>query len=173
VRLSQNFVYADDITYNTPALRYATEKINYHATLLIMGFNRRRMEDERRRAAEEQAANRRETDAQVLEDAERLIAAWNVRQAKRMPMLFAPTIGAALAARHWFLWVYCPACRNTSGIDLRTLDRHRGAAVTGLIPSLSCRSCRPNAPFAELVRLSRTSVTNEIRSEYSRRRLGG
>jgi hypothetical protein len=30
----------------------------------------------------------------VLEDAERLIAAWNERQSKRMPMLFSPTIGA-------------------------------------------------------------------------------
>jgi hypothetical protein len=35
-------------------------------------------------------------DAQVLEDAERLIAGWNERQAKRMPMLFSPTIGAAI-----------------------------------------------------------------------------
>ena len=34
----------------------------------------------------------------VLEDAERLIAAWNERQAKRMPILFSPTIGAAMAA---------------------------------------------------------------------------
>jgi hypothetical protein len=30
-----------------------------------------------------------------------------------MPFLFAPTIGAALAARHWFQWVYCSACRTT------------------------------------------------------------
>ncbi len=37
------------------------------------------------------------SDAQVLEDAERLIAAWNERQAKRMPMLFSPTIGATIA----------------------------------------------------------------------------
>ena len=130
------------------------------------------MEDERRRAAEKQAATCRATDAQMLEDAERLIDAWNERQAKRMPMLFAPTIGAALAARHWFLWVYCPACCNTSSIDLRTLDRHRGAAVTSLIPSLSCRSCRPNAPFAELVRLSPTSIADEIHAEYTRSRLG-
>jgi hypothetical protein len=39
-----------------------------------MGFNRRKMEDERRRIAEKEAASRRATDAQVLEDAERLIA---------------------------------------------------------------------------------------------------
>jgi len=63
-----------------------------------MGFNRRKMEDQRREAAEKEAAKRRATEARVLEDAERLIAAWNERQAKRMPMLFSPTIGAAIAA---------------------------------------------------------------------------
>jgi hypothetical protein len=97
----------------------------------------------------------------VLEDAERLITAWNERQAKRMPMLFSPTIGAAITAGYWFLWVRCPACRTINAIDLRTLDRHRDAAVTSLIPALSCRSCRPNAPFAELERLSRTSIADE------------
>jgi hypothetical protein len=80
-----------------------------------------------------------------------------------MPMLFSPTIGAAVTAGYWFLWVRCPACRTTNAIDLRTLDRHRNAAVSSLIPALSCRSCRPNAPFAELVRLSRTSVADEMR----------
>jgi hypothetical protein len=86
---------------------------------------------------------------QVLEDAERLIAAWNERQAKRMPMLFSPTIGAAITAGHWFLWVRCPACRTTNAIDLRTLDRHRDAA-----------------------RLSRTSIADEMRIEHTRRVMG-
>src|SRR5271168_3992914 len=114
------------------------------------------MEDQRRQAAEKEAAAHRATDAQVLEDAEHLIAAWNERQGQRMPMLFSPTIGAAITARYWYLWVRCPACCTTQAIDLRTLDRHRDAAVTSLIPALSCRSCRPSAPFAELVRLSPT-----------------
>ena len=113
-----------------------------------MGFNKRKLEDQRRQAAEKEAAARRATDAQVLEDAERLIAAWNERQAKRMPMLFSPTIGAAIAAGYWFLWVRCPARRTTNAIDLCALDRHRDAAVTSLIRALSCRSCRSNAPFA-------------------------
>jgi phage FluMu protein Com len=94
-----------------------------------MGFNRRKMEDQRRAAAQKEATTRRSTDAQVLEDAERLIAAWNERQAERMPMLFSPTIGAAIAAGFWFLWVRCPACRTINAIDLRTLDRHGDAAV--------------------------------------------
>ena len=111
------------------------------------------MEDQRRDAAEKEAGNRRATDAQVLEDAERLIAAWNERQAKRMPMLFSPTIGAAITAGYWFLWVRCPACRMINAIDLRGLDRHPDAAVSSLIPALSlimpaeCTVCRACAAF--------------------------
>jgi hypothetical protein len=63
-----------------------------------MGFNRRKMEAERKAKADAEADARRATDAQVLQDAERLVGAWNERQARRMPLLFAPTIGAALAA---------------------------------------------------------------------------
>jgi hypothetical protein len=37
---------------------------------------------------------------------------------------------------------------------------------------LSCRACRSNAPFAELVRLSRTSIADEMRIEHTRRVLG-
>jgi hypothetical protein len=143
-----------------------------NAAELAMGFNRRKLEDQRREAAEKKAATRRATDAQVLEDAERLIGAWNERQAKQMPMLFSPTIGAAITAGYWFLWVRCPACRTINAIDLRGLDRHPDAAVTSLIAALSCRSCRPNAPFAELVRLSRTSIADEMREEHRRRMLG-
>lgn len=90
---------------------------------------------------------------------ERLIAAWNERQARRMPLLFTPKIGAS-------------ACRTMRDIDLRTLDRHRDAAITSLIPSLSCRSCQSRAPFAELVRLSKTSVADEMRIERTHRVLG-
>jgi hypothetical protein len=135
-----------------------------------MGFNRRKLEDQRGEAAEKEAARHRATDAQVLEDAERRITAW--RQAISAPMIFSPTIGAAIKAGYWFLWVRCPACRTINAIDLWTLDRHHDAAVTSLIPALSCRSCRPNAPFAELVRLSRTSIADEMREEYRRRVLG-
>jgi hypothetical protein len=133
-----------------------------------VGFNKRKMEDARKTEADEEAAGRRGLGSQILEDAERLIAAWNERQARQMPMLFAPTIGAAIAARHWWLWVRCPACHTTNAIDLRTLDRHPDAAITSLIPALSCRSCRPNAPFAELVRLSRLSVLDEWNVERGR-----
>jgi hypothetical protein len=79
-----------------------------------MGFNRRTMEAERKGKADAEAAARRATDAQVLQDAERLIGAWNERQARRMPLLFAPTIRAALASRYHFLWVYCPRCGSST-----------------------------------------------------------
>jgi hypothetical protein len=97
----------------------------------------------------------RATDAPVLKDAERSIVAWNEHQARQMPMLFSATIDAALVSRPWFLWVRCAAYRTMQFIDLRTLDRHPNAAMASLIPALSCRLCRPNAPFAELERLSK------------------
>jgi hypothetical protein len=68
-----------------------------------MGFNRRKMEDRCRQAAEKEAAARRAIEKQILEDADHLVAVWNERQAKRMPMLFSPTIGAAIAAGYRFL----------------------------------------------------------------------
>jgi hypothetical protein len=91
----------------------------------------------------------------------------NARQAAHMPMLYSPTIEAAITAGYWFLRARCPACRTTGDVDLRTLDWHHGAAVTALIPALSCRSCRPNAPFAELVCLSKASLAEEYYAERS------
>jgi hypothetical protein len=121
-----------------------------------MGFNRRKMEDQRREAAEKEAATRRATDPQVLEDAGRLIAAWNEHQAKRMPMLFLPTIDAAIMA-----------------VDLRTLARHPDGAVT----SLSFRRC--HADRAGQMRRSQNSCAyrgraspDEMREEHRRRVLG-
>ena len=67
-------------------------------------------------------------------------------------------MGAAITAGYWFL---------------RALDWHRGAAVTALVPALSCRSCRPNAPFAELVCLSKSSVAEEYYAERSGNRWVG
>ncbi len=57
-------------------------------------------------------------------------------------------------------------------VDLRTLDRRRDATVTSLIPALSRRSGRPNAPFAELMQLSKTNIADEIREEHTPRVLG-
>jgi hypothetical protein len=129
-----------------------------------MGFNKRRMDGERAAAAAKEAEARRALGPQMLADAEKLIVTCNRRQEARMPMPFAPTIEAALLCRHWYLRVRCPACRTTGCVDLRRLDRHRQTTLTGLIPALSCRSCRPNAPFAEILCVSKTSLAEEMRS---------
>jgi len=132
-----------------------------------MGFNKRKMEDRRRKAAEQEAAARRALGPQIIEDSVKLMETWNARQGAHMPMLFSPTIEAAITAGYWFLRARCPACRTTGDVDLRLLDWHRGAAVTALIPVLSCRSCQPNAPFAELACLSKSSVAEEYCAERS------
>jgi hypothetical protein len=65
---------------------------------------------------------KRATEKQILEDADHLLTIWNERQAKRMPMLFSPTIGGGLKAGYWFLRARCPACRTTGDVDLGALD---------------------------------------------------
>ena len=110
--------------------------------------------------AEREAAARRTTERQILEDAGHLITVWNERQAKRMPMLFSPTIGTAITAGYRFL-----ARAARPAVDLRGLNRHHGTAMPALTPTLSCRSRRPNAAFAELVRLSKWAVTEEYYAE--------
>ena len=65
-----------------------------------------------------------------------------------------PTIGSVIAAGLPWLTLSCPACGQCGSVDLRTLDRHPGGAISGLIPSLSCRRCSPNAPFARLEMLT-------------------
>ena len=80
-----------------------------------MGFNKRKMEDRRRKAAEHEAVARRALGPQIIEDL-KLIEAWNARQAAHMPMLFSPTIEAAITAGYWFLRARCPACRTTGGV---------------------------------------------------------
>jgi hypothetical protein len=84
-----------------------------------MGFNKRKMEDRRRKAAEQEAAARRALGPQIIEDSVKLVEAWNARQAAHMPMLFSPTIEAAITAGYWFLRALCPACRTTGDVDLR------------------------------------------------------
>jgi len=55
---------------------------------------------------------------------------------------------------------------------LRTLDRHPWSAISGLIPALSCRFCRPHAPFAGRVRHSDKSVADELHEQHTRLALG-
>jgi hypothetical protein len=84
-----------------------------------MGFNKRKMEDARRQEAEKEAAARRATDRQILEDAEQLVIAWNERQAKRMPMLFSPTIGAISAGEAPFT---CSPCQVNASLVIAAAE---------------------------------------------------
>jgi hypothetical protein len=91
-----------------------------------MGFNRRKMEDKRRQVAEKEAASPPcATDGQVLEDAERLIGAWNERQARRMPMIFSRR--SALRSPHpGAIVLLVPAERAICRARAPVANQHRG-----------------------------------------------
>jgi hypothetical protein len=108
-----------------------------------MGPNRRAQERERAAARAVANAKRVEAERKAVADAQKIVAIWNARQAGGRALWFYPTIGAAIAARVPWLSFSCPACGQFGSVDMRTLDRHPGAAISSLIPSVSCRRCSP------------------------------
>jgi hypothetical protein len=88
------------------------------------------------------------------------VAAFNVRVLSPSPLTFYPTIGAAIIARRFYVVCECPACGQRGSIDLRKVDRHRGASIESLIPMLSCQRCSPYSPFAKIIGLRKWPPTN-------------
>ena len=80
------------------------------------------------------------------EGALRVVERWN---AERSPM-WSPTIRCAVAAGTPWLDVYCPGCRTSQAIDIRTLDSHPLASVGSLVLGLRCSFCHGNAPMPVL-----------------------
>ena len=119
-----------------------------------MGFNRRAQEREHAAARAADEAKRAEAERKAAADTQKIVEIWNARQAGGRELWFYPTIGAAIAAGLPWLTYSCPGCRMVGSVDLRTLDRHPGASISSLIPSLSCRRCSPHAPFAKLEMLT-------------------
>ena len=119
-----------------------------------MGPNRRALDRERAAALAAERAKRAEAERKAIAEAQKIVAIWNARQAGERELWFYPTIGAAIRAGLPWLSFSCPACGQVGSVDLRTLDRHPRASISSLIPSVSCRWCLPNAPFARLEMLT-------------------
>jgi hypothetical protein len=142
--------------YGLSCLRLAAAAVlpRHFRHTAIMGPNRRAQDRERAAAERAARAKREEADRKAIAEAQKIVAIWNARQAGGRALWFYPTIGAAIAAGLPWLSFSCPACGQFGSVDLRTLDRHPGAAISGLIPALPCRRCSPNAPFARLEMLA-------------------
>jgi hypothetical protein len=112
-----------------------------------LGPNRRRMDRERTAAVE---ALTRKQKRRLFREARVVVGLWNAARVQGCAPLAHPTLRAAIAAGTPWLSFCCPACRHVGEIDLRKIDRHPDATIESLIPSLSCRQCRPNPPFAVL-----------------------
>jgi hypothetical protein len=106
-----------------------------------------RVDDLMRKRAVEEAVEAAELAAQ--RGALRVVERWN---AERSP-LWSPTIRCAITAGTPWLDVYCPGCRTTRAIDIRTLDRHPLASVGSLVLGLRWSWCPGLAPMPVLTGL--------------------
>ena len=66
---------------------------------------------------------------------------------------WSPTIGAAIAAGMPWLDIYCPGCRTSRALDIRTLDRHPLGAVSNLILGMRCSWCPGGGPMPRIAGL--------------------
>jgi hypothetical protein len=89
-----------------------------------------------------------EADRAVRAEAELVIDRWNRRLATGRDMLWPPTIRAALIAGTPWLDVFCPGCRTSRAIDLRTVAPPplRSATFFSNTASTFLKSSEPPSP---------------------------
>jgi hypothetical protein len=119
-----------------------------------MGFNQRRMDRERATARSAEKERRERERGRDVAQAQKLVAIWNSRAGRGAQPSFYPTMETVIIAGTPWLSYMCPGCKLIGEVDVRTLDRHPMMPISGLIPSLSCRWCCDNPPFARLLELT-------------------
>ena len=116
---------------------------------------------EARRKAEADAS-RAEQMAATKAYARRIVALFNARASRGRGYAFFPTIKCALVAETPIVRSVCPGCQQITHTDLRGVDHHPLATIAAIIPKVSCKRCRPNAPFARITGLQ-SAATDDAR----------
>jgi len=75
------------------------------------------------------------------DEAVSVVERWNAALSAGRGALWSPTIRCAVLAGMPWLDVYCPGCKTSRAIDIRTLDRHPLASVGSLLLGLRCSWC--------------------------------
>jgi hypothetical protein len=99
------------------------------------------------------SAKRGAEDRASRAEAKAVVERWNEQLAAGREMLWSPTIRAAMIAGMPWLDVFCPGCRTSRAIDLRTIDRHPLASVGTFVLGLRCSWCPGSAPMPKLLGL--------------------
>jgi hypothetical protein len=104
-------------------VRLAFTRKPFRRRIRTCALTLRKIEAERKAKADAEVTARRASHPQVVADAEALIAAWNERQDRRMPLLFAPMIGAAVGVREFapggpMEFLAPPAVNHTSFVGI-------------------------------------------------------
>jgi len=98
------------------------------------------------------------------DDAVRVVERWNRALAAGRGALWSPTIRCAILAGMPWLDVYCPGCRTSRAIDIRTIDRHPLASVGSLVLGLRCSWCPGSAPMPKIIGLHAQPPAANVRA---------
>jgi hypothetical protein len=83
---------------------------------------------------------KRAAEKAARDEASHVVERWNCALAAGHDALWPPAMRCALTAGMPWLDVYCPCCRTSRAIDIRTIDRHPLASVGSLVLGVRCSS---------------------------------
>jgi hypothetical protein len=110
-------------------------------------------------------------DKAARDEAGHVVERWNRHIASDKDVWWwSPTILTATVAGMPWAEVYCPGCKTTRSIDIRTLDRHPLASVGALVLFLRCTWCRGSAPMPKILGLHASPPVIERKGAIERAR---
>lgn len=84
---------------------------------------------------------RERIDAKDVRDAILAIEQFNARALKKRGVVFWPTIGAALIAKHHWATILCRSCGTITDMDLRVKKRDAAQPVCVILSDMRCPRC--------------------------------
>src|SRR5215831_18430215 len=102
----------------------------------------------------------RAAEQAAQDEAVSVVERWNAALSAGRGALWSPTIRCAVLAGMPWLDVYCPGCKTSRAIDIRTLDRHPLASVGSLLLGLRCSWCLGSAPVPVITGLQASPSIN-------------
>jgi hypothetical protein len=87
------------------------------------------------------AMQRMDRDWETVAASQAIIEQFNSRLTAKKPVLFWPTVGAALICKHYWLVIACDSCDTTMDLDLTVKRRNSNAPINFAIGDVRCPRC--------------------------------
>ena len=104
-------------------------------------------------------------EQEAARDAVSIIEHFNARLEAGLPVLFWPTVGAALRTKHHWLLIACDSCGLMLDVDMTFKRRPADAPVSAALADVRCPRCNGHGR-TRLTRLSQNPSPSSLLGEW-------